>query len=72
MLIARLENEKRRIESLSDLHSQIQDAFNEFGVQIMSPHYMTQPETSVIVPRAKWHAPPAISVRGENDLGPKS
>lgn len=58
-LIARLEDEKQRIESLSDLYSQIQDAFNEFGVQIMSPHYMVQPEGNVVVPPAKWHAPPA-------------
>jgi len=58
-LIARLEDEKQRIESLSDLYSQIQDAFNEFGVQIMSPHYMVQPEASVVIPPAKWHAPPA-------------
>jgi small-conductance mechanosensitive channel len=56
-LIARLEDDKRRIESLSILHSQIQDAFNEFGVQIMSPHYMTQPEARVLVPQSKWHAP---------------
>jgi len=57
-LIARLENEKLRIESLSELNSQIQDAFNEFGVQIMSPHYMVQPDANVIVPPAKWHVPP--------------
>jgi len=58
-LVARLEDEKRRIESLSILHSQIQDAFNEFGVQIMSPHYMVQPDSHVVVPPAKWHAPPS-------------
>jgi small-conductance mechanosensitive channel len=63
-LIARLEDDKLRIESLSDLHSQIQDAFNEFGVQIMSPHYMIQPQTNVIVPRDKWHAAPS-----KTDLG---
>ena len=63
-LIARLEDDKLRIESLSELHSQIQDAFNEFGVQIMSPHYMIQPQTSVIVPRDKWHAAPS-----KTDLG---
>ena len=60
-LIARLEDEKRRIESLSDLYSQIQDAFNEFGVQIMSPHYMAQPEASVVVPKDRWHAAPSKS-----------
>jgi len=56
-LIARLKDDKRRIESLSNLHSQIQDAFNESGVQIMSPHYMTQPEARVLVPQSKWYAP---------------
>lgn len=58
-LVARLEDERRRIEALSILHSQIQDAFNEFGVQIMSPHYMVQPDSNVGVPPAKWHAPPS-------------
>jgi hypothetical protein len=54
-----LHDGKLRIESLSDLHANIQDAFNEFGVQIMSPHYMTQPEKSVVVPQSKWHATPS-------------
>jgi small-conductance mechanosensitive channel len=58
-LIARIDDEKRRIEILSDLHSQILDAFNEFGVQIMSPHYMVQPEGAVVVPPSKWHVPPS-------------
>jgi small-conductance mechanosensitive channel len=58
-LIARLEDEKRRIETISDLNSQIQDAFNEFGVQIMSPHYLVQPQDKVVIPSAKWHEPPA-------------
>lgn len=58
-LIARLEDERSRIETLSDLHAQIQDRFNEFGVQIMSPHYMVQPEGYVVVPPEKWHRPPS-------------
>jgi small-conductance mechanosensitive channel len=58
-LIARLDDEKSRIETVSRLNSAIQDAFNEFGVQIMSPHYMIQPNTSVIVPREKWDAKPS-------------
>lgn len=60
-LVARLESEKDRVASLSVLHSQIQDAFNEFGVQIMSPHYMVQPGNNVVVPQSKWHAPPSDS-----------
>lgn len=58
-LIARLDDERLRIQTVSSLNSAIQDAFNEFGVQIMSPHYMIQPNTSVIVPREKWDAKPS-------------
>ncbi len=58
-LIARLDDERLRIQTVSNLNSAIQDAFNEFGVQIMSPHYMIQPNTSVIVPREKWDAKPS-------------
>jgi small-conductance mechanosensitive channel len=43
----------------SALNGQIQDVFNEFGVQIMSPHFMVQPDKSVVVPKFQWHAPPA-------------
>ena len=60
-LIVRLRNEKLRMETLSELHSQIQDAFNEFGVQIMSPHYMMQPEDNIVVPPSKWNASPSGS-----------
>jgi small-conductance mechanosensitive channel len=58
-LIVRLANEKLRIETLSALHSSIQDAFNEFGVQIMSPHFMFQPERNIVVPPSQWHQPPS-------------
>ena len=44
---------------LSRLHAEIQDAFNEFGVQIMSPNFEAQPEQKVWVPRDAWHAEPA-------------
>jgi len=43
----------------SDLHQNIQDAFNEYGVQIMSPHYVLDPKSPAIVPRERWHEPPA-------------
>ena len=44
---------------MSELHAQIQDAFNEFGAQIMSPHFESQPERKIAVPKAEWHAAPA-------------
>ena len=49
----------KRIDLLSRLHANIQDVFNEYGVQIMSPHYMTDPAEAQVVPKAHWYAPPA-------------
>jgi len=50
---------RQRAEVLNDLHAQIQDVFNEHGVQIMSPHYMMDPKDPQVVPKDKWHLPPA-------------
>jgi small-conductance mechanosensitive channel len=54
-----VEQPRQRAEVLNDLHAQIQDVFNEHGVQIMSPHYMMDPKDPQIVPKDKWHLPPA-------------
>jgi small-conductance mechanosensitive channel len=43
----------------ADLHRNIQDAFNEYGVQIMSPAYRGDPSRPKVVPRDQWYAPPA-------------
>lgn len=48
-----------RLLVLSDVHAAIQDAFNEAGVQIMSPNFEAQPEKPVLVTRDQWYAPPA-------------
>jgi small-conductance mechanosensitive channel len=53
-----------RAEVLSALHRNVQDVFNEHGVQIMSPHYMTDPAEAKVVPPAKWRPPPAPAVDG--------
>jgi hypothetical protein len=45
----------------SELHRNIQDVFNEYGVQIMTPAYEGDPETPKIVPREQWYAPPAVT-----------
>jgi small-conductance mechanosensitive channel len=50
---------KKMRQIYSDLHQNIQDAFNEYGVQIMSPHYMLDPRSPAVVPREHWHDPPA-------------
>jgi small-conductance mechanosensitive channel len=52
-------DEKRMLRLYSALHANIQDVFNEHGVQIMSPSYEADPETPKIVPPAKWYEAPA-------------
>jgi small-conductance mechanosensitive channel len=47
------------IQIYSDLHQHIQDAFNEFGVQIMSPHYLGDPSRPKVVPKEQWYQVPA-------------
>jgi small-conductance mechanosensitive channel len=48
-----------RARVASDLHAAIQDAFNRYGVQIMSPHYLGDPKTLKLVPETDWYASPA-------------
>ena len=60
-LVVYAERSEDRPLALSRLHAEIQDAFNEHGVQIMSPHFLGQPGAAVVVPREKWRAPPAKS-----------
>jgi small-conductance mechanosensitive channel len=40
------------------------DVFNEYGVQIMTPAYVHDPEEPKIVKRADWHLPPATPAPG--------
>ena len=46
---------------LSELNGEIQDAFNEAGIQIMSPHYYDDKPEPMVIPRDRWFpsAPPA-------------
>jgi len=53
-----------RAEVLSALHANIQDVFNEYGVQIMSPHYLGDPTQEKLVKKENWFAAPAKSVAG--------
>ncbi|WP_018411566.1 mechanosensitive ion channel family protein [Methyloversatilis thermotolerans] len=48
-----------RAEALNRLHGNILDVFNEYGVQIMSPHYLADPASPQVVPRDQWWSPPA-------------
>jgi small-conductance mechanosensitive channel len=54
-----LDEPRPRAEVMSILHANIQDVFNEYGVQIMSPHYMMDPASEKIVKPEDWHRAPA-------------
>jgi small-conductance mechanosensitive channel len=58
-LLVALERPQTRISTLGTLHANIQDAFNEYGVQIMSPNYEADPEGRKVVPPEQWFAAPA-------------
>jgi len=49
---------------LSSLHAHVLDVFNEHGVQIMSPHYLGDPERPKVVAKADWYPAPARPPEG--------
>jgi small-conductance mechanosensitive channel len=56
---ANCSNVSNLLQIYSELHANILDVFNEFGVQIMSPAYIADPESAKVVPPEHWHAEPA-------------
>ena len=48
-----------RAEVISLLHANIQDVFNRYGVQIMSPNYRGDPVEPKLVPPERWYEAPA-------------
>jgi small-conductance mechanosensitive channel len=54
---------QQRAEALNLLHANVQDVFNENGVQIMSPHYVADPPQPQVVAPQAWSPPlaPAAS-----------
>lgn len=53
-LLVPLERPEQRPFVLSRLHQAVQDEFNAEGIQIMSPHFMNQPDGKVTVPHGPW------------------
>ena len=58
-LYASIGHAPERAAVQSGLHAAIQDVFNEHGVQIMSPHFLSQPDRPVVVASSDWFRPPA-------------
>jgi small-conductance mechanosensitive channel len=54
-------HEPERMQRIySELHRNILDEFNEFGVEIMTPSYEGDRPEPAVVPRDQWYAAPAI------------
>jgi small-conductance mechanosensitive channel len=56
-----VETPRRRAEVLNQLHQQIIDVFNEYGVAITSPHFTQEPATAHVIPKEDWHPAPAVA-----------
>ena len=58
------------VETYADLHRNILDSFNEFGVQITSPNYVLDPAQAKVVPRERWYEAPARAPQAERPADP--
>jgi small-conductance mechanosensitive channel len=71
-LVVPVADPRHKVAVLTELHANIQDVFNEHGVQIMSPNYEADPADKKFVPRERWYAAPAQPADGARDLPPDS
>ena len=69
-LFAHIEDPMQRFFILTELHAAIQDQFNEYGVQIMSPNFESQPDQPVLSPKETWYAAPAQRPEGRSHAAP--
>jgi len=60
-LNAYCDDEKQAMELYSALHRNIQDVFNEYGIQIMTPSYRSDTPEPKTVPKDQWYAAPAVA-----------
>ncbi|VVE65622.1 mechanosensitive ion channel protein [Pandoraea anapnoica] len=65
-VFATLRDPSTRFAAISALHENIQDAFNRYGVQIMSPHFEEQPHVPLTIRPENWYPVPA---RAPVDVG---
>jgi len=66
------EEPRPRALVLSALHANIQDVFNTFGVQIMSPQYIADPAHPKTVPPHAWTPAPAAGSTATTHHSPPS
>ena len=55
----RLTSDRLSLDVRNELHANIQDQFNEHGIQIMTPAYEGDPDKAKVIPRSGWFETPA-------------
>jgi len=55
----------------TELHRNILDVFNEYGVQIMTPAYEGDPQLPKVVPKEQWYLAPAKLEAGPGQAQPR-
>lgn len=55
----RLTGDRLALDVRDELHANIQDQFNEHGVQIMTPAYEGDPDQAKVIPKSRWGVLPA-------------
>jgi len=58
-LNAYCDNARLMVALYTELHRHILDVFNEYGIQIMTPAYVSDPAQPKLVVKEQWHAVPA-------------
>jgi hypothetical protein len=69
---AQREDDASYFRSQSELNRNVLDAFNEYGAQIMTPAYVSDPQSLKVVPREQWYespSPPSGAPSGPADPG---
>jgi small-conductance mechanosensitive channel len=61
------ENPKSMMPLYTALHQNILDVFNEHGVAIMTPAYVSDPPAPKIVPKEQWYTAPAAAPGGGSE-----
>ena len=68
-LNAYTDDPSRMLRLYTALHRNILDAFNEYGIQIMTPAYEGDPDQPKIVPREQWFTWPAVAPGSDHAVG---
>ncbi|WP_162628697.1 mechanosensitive ion channel family protein [Marinobacter bohaiensis] len=54
-----IDSPAHRFYRAAELHRHVLDVFNEYGVAIMTPAYISDPDEPKLVPQERWYAAPA-------------